>query len=83
MDIGLHKYQPWRLRPKAHLLQHLSADKLEVFGSPSACWCYGDEDFVGTIKDIVAKTKYPSTLEWRTTQKLMLREGLMALGLLL
>lgn len=44
------KVQPFHLRPKAHILQHLVEDKLSLWGSPQNSWCYRDEDFVGAIK---------------------------------
>ena len=67
---------PWKLRPKAHMLQHLACDQLDLWGSPSNFWCYGDEDYVGAIKGIAAKTLHPRTLEVRVCEKLMLGVGL-------
>jgi hypothetical protein len=67
-----HKYQPFVLRQKSHLLQHLVQDKIGLWGSPSAFWCYRDEDYIGTVKGIAAKTKHPFSLETRLLEKLMI-----------
>ena len=55
------------------MLQHLVMDQLDTHGSPSNCWCYKDEDFVGAVKRIAGKTRLPQTLERRVSEKLMLR----------
>ena len=73
------KKQPWHLRQKAHALQHLALDKLQIFGSPSQYWCYKDEDFMGSVKTIAAKSKHASTIDQRVSEKLMLQVGLQAL----
>ena len=41
----------------------LSTCVLRVYGNPAKFWCYRDEDYVGFIKRICAKTKHPATLE--------------------
>jgi hypothetical protein len=61
---------PFPLRPKAHGLQHLVSDKLLLFGSPSAFWCYRDEDYIGSVKRISHKSKHPFTIEKRIMDKL-------------
>ncbi len=58
------------------MLQHLAADKLSLWGSPSRSWCYRDEDFVGAINKMAARTKYLSTLERRAFEKLQIPAGL-------
>ena len=70
------KVQPFHLRPKCHMLQHLAEDKLCLWGSPSRSWCYRDEDYVGAIKKMAARTKYPSTTERRAFEKLQILAGL-------
>jgi hypothetical protein len=70
------KAMPFHLRPKSHALQHQVQDQIQYFGSPSQFWCYRDEDFVGAIKTMAAKTKHPFTLEQRLLEKLMILEGL-------
>ena len=72
-----HASLPFHLRPKAHLLQHLVEDKIDLFGSPSKFWCYGDEDFVGVIKAVCAVTKHPRTLERRVCEKSMCMAGIL------
>ena len=67
---------PFRLRPKAHMCQHLVEESIVAFGSPSAFWCYRDEDFVGAIKKIAAKSKHPATLERRCIEKLRILAAL-------
>ena len=67
---------PFALRQKSHMLQHLIEEHVAVFGSPTKFWCYRDEDFVGSIKDICSRTKHPSTLEARVLQKVRILEGL-------
>ena len=61
---------PFHLRPKGHGLQHLVADKLFLFGSPSAFWCYRDEDYIGAVKRIAQASKHPWTIEKRVMEKL-------------
>ena len=58
------------------MLQHLASDKILLWGSPQHSWCYRDEDYVGAVKNIAAKTKYPTTLEKRVTEKLILLAAL-------
>jgi hypothetical protein len=70
--VASHKFMPFALRQKSHLLQHLVQDKIGLWGSPSAFWCYRDEDYIGTVKGIAAKTKHPFTLETRLLEKLMI-----------
>lgn len=67
---------PFHLRPKAHMLQHLVEEQLNLWGSPVRSWCYRDEDFVGAVKTIASKSKHPATLELRLNEKLMLLAGL-------
>jgi hypothetical protein len=69
------KHMPWHVRPKTHLLRHL-ADMLVIHGSPSAYWCYGDEDFCGSIKRICAGSRHPRTLEGRVSEKVLLLCGI-------
>ena len=66
---------PWHARPKAHMMQHLIEDKIDIFGSPMLFWCYGDEDYVGVIKRVCQMTKHPATLETRVGQKAMIMAG--------
>jgi hypothetical protein len=68
--------QPFHLRPKTHVLTHCVLDHTSIYGSPSQFWCYRDEDFVGAVKNISAKTKHPKTLEVRVMQKLKILKGL-------
>jgi predicted nicotinamide N-methyase len=70
---------PFHIRPKAHMLQHMVEDKLPLFGSPARFWCYRDEDYVGAIKNIAAKTKHPNTLEQRLCEKLRIWAALESL----
>lgn len=72
----IHGALPFQVRPKAHVLEHLVLDQIQVFGSPAKFWCYRDEDYVGSVKSICSKTKHPSTLEVRVVQKLQILEGL-------
>ena len=76
LDEDESKAMPYNVRPKAHAMQHLGADKLSLWGSPSRSWCYRDEDFVGSVKTIAQKTAHPFTLEQRVLEKLMILEGL-------
>ena len=66
---------PWHLRQKAHIIQHLIEDQLDLFGSPSLSHCYGDEDFCGCIKRVCLRTKHPWTLEKRVTEKCRILAG--------
>jgi hypothetical protein len=70
LDVIAHRPLPFHLRPKTHAVQHLGEEKIQAYGSPSSFWCYRDEDFVGVVKGIAAKTKHPFTLEERIVQKL-------------
>jgi hypothetical protein len=69
-------HQPFAQRPKAHELQHLVEDKLPLWGSPSSFWCYRDEDFIGAVKIIAAKSNHPHTLEQRVMEKLLILASL-------
>ena len=71
-----HSAMPFALRPKAHLLHHLVEDKMLLWGNPARFWNYRDEDWVGAVKVIAAKTRDPRTLEERVLEKLRLRLGL-------
>ena len=68
--------QPFKMRRKAHMLQHLVRDQLCLWGSPAESWCYADEDFIGAVKTIAARTRHPATLERRISEKLMLLSGI-------
>ena len=67
---------PWQVRPKCHLMQHLVLDHMKNYGNPSLFWCYRDEDFVGAVKRLCAKTKNPATLESRVLLKLVILAAL-------
>jgi hypothetical protein len=69
-------YQPFPIKPKAHMLQHLCEDKLPIWGSPSNSWCYRDEDYIGSIKKIAALSSHPRTLEQRVMEKLLILSGM-------
>jgi hypothetical protein len=75
------KAMPYHLRPKCHLCQHLVEDKVPLFGNPKLFWGYRDEDFVGTIKRIAAKSMHPMTLERRVMEKICIFYGLKPDGL--
>ena len=75
IPLAQQKRLLFHVRPKAHVLQHLVEDKLWLWGSPSQFWCYRDEDYVGAVKTIAAKTKHPHTLEERISEKLMILSG--------
>ena len=67
--------QPWHMRPKMHMMQHIVQDKICLFGSPMHFWCYGDEDFVGVVKRVCQMSKHPWTLEQRVGEKCMIMAG--------
>jgi hypothetical protein len=67
---------PFHLRQKAHMLEHMVLDQIARYGSPALSWCYRDEDFVGSVKSIAAKTKNPRTLESRVMMKLRMLSSL-------
>ena len=71
-----HQTMPWKIRPKAHMLQHLVCEQVQLWGSPASFWCYRDEDWVGSVKRIAARSRHPATLEERVAHKLMLAAGL-------
>jgi hypothetical protein len=64
------KHMPFNVRVKSHVLQHVVEDKTPQWGSPSAFWCYRDEDYIGAVKGIARKTKHPFTLEKRILEKM-------------
>jgi hypothetical protein len=68
--------QPFHLRPKSHEMQHLVEEKLPLWGSPSNCWCYRDEDFIGAVKHIASKSLHPATIEQRVMEKLLILSAL-------
>jgi hypothetical protein len=70
------KRAPFALRQKAHMLQHLVQDHVPAFGNPAKFWCYRDEDFIGSVKSVCARTKHPSTLEVRVMQKIRILSAL-------
>ena len=75
-----HRYMAFHTRPKLHALQHCVEDKVPLWGSPARFWCYRDEDYVGTIKNICRKTVHPATLEARCGEKLRVWSALESLG---
>ena len=75
--------QPFPLRPKAHMLDHLVRQKIALWGTPRNFWCYGDEDFVGAIKRIAMQTKHPKSMERVLLAKYRLFAGLHAYSLAL
>ena len=70
--------QPFPLRPKAHMLEHVVDDKIQQWLSPKNFWCYADEDFVGIIKRIAVQTKHPRSMERVLMRKYRLFAGLHA-----
>ena len=72
------KQQPFHMRPKAHLLQHLVEDQLPIYGNPAECWCYLDESFVGHVKGVAAASKRPGALEQRVGMQGVLLGGIEA-----
>ena len=80
LGADLAARQGWHMRPKAHLMEHLALDKIEIFGSPSTFNCYQDENFVGKVKKIAAKSRHPWTLSNLVLKKLGVLARLDALG---
>ena len=72
----LEPRQPFKIRPKCHIMEHLVDQKIEMFGSPAEFWCYADEDFVGRVKAIALRTQHPKTMALRLLQKMCLMIGL-------
>ncbi len=58
------------------MLERLVLDQKARYGSPALSWCYRDEDVVGSVKSIAAKTKNPRTLESRVMMKLRMLSSL-------
>ena len=54
---------PFHIRPKCHMIQHLTEDQLDLWGNPRNFNCYCDEHFIGSLKQICACCKHPRTLE--------------------
>ena len=75
VDPDIASRMPFAILPKSHLLHHLVEDQLPLWGSPSTFWCYGDEDFVGTIKKAAMGSKHPGPMELRVSEKCMIRAG--------
>jgi hypothetical protein len=73
---GAEAFCPFPLRPKSHMLHHLCEDKLQLWGSPCNSWSYRDEDYIGVVKVIAAKSCHPKTLEKRVIEKLMIASSL-------
>jgi hypothetical protein len=71
-----HKYQPFHVRPKGHEMHHLVEEKLPIWGSPSGFWCYRDEDFIGAVKVMAARSSHPFNLERRVLEKLQILAAL-------
>ena len=76
--VERHAQQPWHLRPKCHMLQHVVEDMLDRWGSPKMFWCYMDESYLGNVKTIAASSKHPSTLESTVLAKVQLGSGIRA-----
>ena len=55
--------KPFHRRQKMHMLLHLAFEQLDRFGNPKDYWCYRDEDFIGALKQICAKSKHPRSIE--------------------
>ena len=68
--------QPFHLRMKHHILQHLAEEQTLLWGSPSRAWCYRDEDFVGAVKQVATKSHHPATVEKLVSEKMMLLSAL-------
>jgi hypothetical protein len=66
-DVAL---QPWHLRPKAHMLDHMADLGAKLFGSPSRFWCYRDEGYVGVVKASCALPRLIATIA------ILVRQGL-------
>ena len=64
------------MRPKVHMCEHLVLESVPMFGSPNSFHCYGDEDFVGRVKQIAQRCRHSATIQYRVLQKLMLRIAL-------
>ena len=67
---------PWHMRPTVHMCEHLVLESVPMFGSPNSFHCYGDEDFVGRVKQIAQRCRHSATIQYRVLQKLMLRIAL-------
>ena len=52
-------HQPWHMRPKMHMLEHLALGTVPTHGDPSGFWCYADESYVGRVKKIARCTAHP------------------------
>ena len=50
--------------------------QLDIFESPASFHCFGDEDFVGSIKKVAQRSKHPHTLEQRVAEKCRLLAGI-------
>ena len=74
LDEEQQKVQPWHMRQKAHMLQHLVEDQLDRWGSPILSWCYRDEDYIGDSKKVAERSKH-KTLEANVMDKTSLSSG--------
>jgi hypothetical protein len=70
---GLHAVQ---LEAQGTCLATFSRGEIKIWGSPARFWCYRDEDFIGTVKTIAAKSHHPRTIEQRVLEKLLIVAGL-------
>ena len=70
--------KPFHRRQKMHMLLHLAFEQLDRFGNPKDYWCYRDEDFVGALKQICAKSKHPRSIEKVVMKKARLLSAVLA-----
>ena len=78
LPLEQHHAMPWHIRPKCHAFEHIALDQLRLWGSPRRTWCYGDENFVGQIKNVAMRSKHPRTLEDVVMRKVQLASGIRA-----
>ena len=70
--------KPFHRRQKMHMLLHLAREQIDRFGNPKDYWCYRDEDFVGGLKQICAKSKHPRSIEKVVMKKMRLLSAIFA-----
>jgi hypothetical protein len=65
-------FRRWRPKPKQHQWLHLVEDfVVSTRRNPRSAWCYGNEDFVGFVRRIMAKCPRLN-IAVRTTHKMVL-----------
>ena len=66
---GMDGHRTWALVPKFHAFDHLATSAMRTRRNPGSHWCFGDESYVGKMRNVVPHIRAGRKVSLRILQR--------------